>query len=383
VQVKLGETKVLAVATAELVEPYPDRSTEGVLQFFVDLSPMASPAFEPGRPSEAAVELMRLLERVVRKSQAVDVESLCVVAGKNVWSIRCDVTVLDHRGNLTDACVFAAVVALKHLRLPAVEIDGAGEQATVRVLTAEQADGLPLVFHHTPVAVSLAFFRPTVGSQLLFVIDPTDREELVSLGVLTVVVNQHQEVCALHKPGGLPMDAEQLMECVHHASVLVPQRLSTLEAVLRAHAERLAAAAEVLRRTGRKEKKHAGGAAGPAAPLVAISTELLQPAHQPAAARQPAGELEGRVQAQAAPVDGAAGVVQAGSAAAPQPHAAANGAAVDKEAAATSAAGAAAARKAPKAKKKKKRERPGSDEEETVVVRSAFDTSGTSGTAAR
>ena len=261
VQVKLGETKVLAVATAELVEPYPDRSTEGVLQFFVDLSPMASPAFEPGRPSEAAVELMRLLERVVRKSQAVDVESLCVVAGKHVWSIRCDVTVLDHRGNLTDACVFAAVVALKHLRLPAVEIDGAGEQATARVLSAEQADGLPLVFHHTPVAVSLAFFRPTVGSQPLFVIDPTDREELVSVGVLTVVVNQHQEVCALHKPGGLPMDAEQLMECVHHASVLAPQRLSTLEAVLRAHAERLAAAAEVLRRTGRKEKKHVRAAA--------------------------------------------------------------------------------------------------------------------------
>ena len=45
--------------------------------------------------------------------------------------------------------------------------------------------------------------------------------------------------------------------------------------------------------------------------------------------------------------------------------------------------GAAAARKALKAKKKKKRERPGSDEEETVVVRSAFDTGGTSGTAAR
>ena len=61
VQVRLGETKVLAVATADLVEPYPDRPTEGVLQFFVELSAMASPAFEPGRPSEAAIELMRLL----------------------------------------------------------------------------------------------------------------------------------------------------------------------------------------------------------------------------------------------------------------------------------------------------------------------------------
>ena len=50
VQVRMGTTKVLAVATAELVAPYADRPTEGVLQFFVELSPMASPAFEP-RPA--------------------------------------------------------------------------------------------------------------------------------------------------------------------------------------------------------------------------------------------------------------------------------------------------------------------------------------------
>ena len=78
--------------------------------------------------------------------------------------------------------------------------------------------------------------------------------------------------------------------------------------------------------------EQAAGAAGPAAPLVAISTDL-----------QPAAQPEGRVHAQAA---GAVGAVQSDSAAAPQPHAEANGAAVDKEAAATSAAGAAVARKA-------------------------------------
>ena len=81
VEVHLGETKVMAVATAELIEPYPDRPSEGMLQFFVEYSPMASPVFEAGRPSEGAVELMRLLERSLRKSQAIDIESLCIVAG--------------------------------------------------------------------------------------------------------------------------------------------------------------------------------------------------------------------------------------------------------------------------------------------------------------
>ena len=117
-ELRLGQTRVLATATAELVEPYQDRPAEGLLQFSVEFSPMDSPVFEPGRPSEAAVELTRLLERAIRKSQAIDVEALCVVPSKRVWSVRCDITVMDHRGNLTDAAVLAALAALRHLRLP-------------------------------------------------------------------------------------------------------------------------------------------------------------------------------------------------------------------------------------------------------------------------
>ena len=57
------------------------RASEGSLRFNVDFSPMASPAFEGGRPGEAAVEANRLLERAFRNAGAVDLEALCVVAG--------------------------------------------------------------------------------------------------------------------------------------------------------------------------------------------------------------------------------------------------------------------------------------------------------------
>ena len=80
------------------------------------------------------------------------------------------------------------------------------------------------------------------GSTALFVIDPTDREEMVMRGVLTVVLNQHQELCALHKPGGLPVDAANLMRCVNHAAIVAPQRLLAIEGVLREHKLRLDAA---------------------------------------------------------------------------------------------------------------------------------------------
>ena len=45
---------------------------------------MASPEFGGGRPSEGAMEMIRLLEQVLRNSRAVDREALCVLAGQKV-----------------------------------------------------------------------------------------------------------------------------------------------------------------------------------------------------------------------------------------------------------------------------------------------------------
>ncbi|GCB75669.1 hypothetical protein scyTo_0020935, partial [Scyliorhinus torazame] len=47
--VELGKTRVLAQVSCELVTPKPSRPTEGIIFFNLELSPMASPAFEPGR----------------------------------------------------------------------------------------------------------------------------------------------------------------------------------------------------------------------------------------------------------------------------------------------------------------------------------------------
>jgi exosome complex component RRP45 len=270
VEVALGETRVLAAVTAELVEPYPDRAAEGALQVFVDFSPMASPLFEPGRPSDDAVELMRLLERALRRSQAVDVEALCVVAGRRVWSVRCDVTVLDHRGNLADACLAAALAALRTYQLPAVAVTGAGDEATVRVLPAEQAERQPLVFHHTPVGVTVGFFVGPSGGAPVAAFDPTDREEIVMAAALSVVLNQHGEVCALHKSGGLAVAPTLLLEMVQHAAAAAPELLAALDAALAAHADRLAADAVVLAKTGRAARP--GRTAAAEAPPLAVGS---------------------------------------------------------------------------------------------------------------
>ena len=53
-EVRLGDTRVLAVVSAKLEQPSGARSNEGSISINVEFSPMASPNFEPGRPGEEA-----------------------------------------------------------------------------------------------------------------------------------------------------------------------------------------------------------------------------------------------------------------------------------------------------------------------------------------
>jgi exosome complex component RRP45 len=84
-QVQLGHTRVLAAVSAELGTPFPDRPTEGALNFLVECPPMGHGGWDVGgKPPDEAVEITRLLERTLRDTGAVDTEALCVLAGRSV-----------------------------------------------------------------------------------------------------------------------------------------------------------------------------------------------------------------------------------------------------------------------------------------------------------
>ena len=84
-QVRLGHTRVLAAVSAELGTPFPDRPTEGALNFLVECPPMGHGGWDMGgKPPDEAAEITRLLERTLRDTGAVDTEALCVLAGRSV-----------------------------------------------------------------------------------------------------------------------------------------------------------------------------------------------------------------------------------------------------------------------------------------------------------
>ncbi|CAA0813223.1 Protein ECERIFERUM 7 [Striga hermonthica] len=213
-EVKLGQTRVMGFVTSQLVQPYRDRPNEGTLAIFTEFSPMADPSFEVGRPGEFAVELGRIIDRGLRESRAVDTESLCVVAGKWVWSIRVDLHILDNGGNLVDAANIAALTALLTFRRPECTLGGEdGQEVTIH--PPEVREPLPLIVHHLPIAVTFAF----IGAESTVVIDPSHFEEAVMGGKLTATLNTNGDVCAIQKAGGEGVIQSVIMQCLRIASV--------------------------------------------------------------------------------------------------------------------------------------------------------------------
>ncbi|XP_019744965.1 exosome complex component RRP45 isoform X2 [Hippocampus comes] len=213
--VELGKTRVMAQVSCELVAPKENRPNEGIMFFNIELSPMASPAFEQGRQSELSVKLNRQLERCLRNSKCIDLESLCVVSGEKVWQIRVDVHMLNHDGNLMDAASITAIASLCHFRRPDVGIQG----DEVTVYSPDERDPIPLSIYHMPISVSFAFFQQ--GTYLL--VDPCEREERVMDGLLMIAMNKHREICSIQSSGGIMLLKEQVMRCSKIASVKVSE----------------------------------------------------------------------------------------------------------------------------------------------------------------
>ncbi|KAJ3416662.1 Exosome complex component RRP45 [Chytridiales sp. JEL 0842] len=210
-EAQLGNTRVLANVSAEIVRPSPNNPADGFLQFNTSFSPMASPTFEAGRISEEEVIVSRLLEKALRKSRAVDTEGLCIVAGEKVWSVRVDIHVLDHEGNLVDCACIAAVAALMHFRRPDVVVEG----DSIKIFSPDERNPIPLSVHHIPICITFGFFEK--GERM--VVDPFHLEEQVQDGDVTFVVNSHRELCTISKSGGAPLDLEQIYQCAEIASL--------------------------------------------------------------------------------------------------------------------------------------------------------------------
>ena len=262
-------TRVTSLISSELVPPSSDRSNEGIMNFTVDISPMAgstfklAPAISTGPASSSSSmrgsnhsdqyqrllsnRILRCIERIVLIGGAIDTEALVLQAGKWVWKITVALTVLDAGGNILDACVLAAMAVLKHYRKPQVDLSDGGDGSAADTNTASLPtmipsivkEATPLPLHHTPLSISFGLIpaddavnSTSSTSIVAALIDPTDREELVQSGSLTIAMNVHSEICLLDYGGGCELTPNKLRQCWKVAETAIKNLCQLLETAL-------------------------------------------------------------------------------------------------------------------------------------------------------
>lgn len=204
--VKLGNTSVMCGIKVELASPKAEEPQKGYIVPNVELSPLCSPNFRPGPPGEQAQVLSQFVADFVKNSSFIDLESLCIVSGKLVWVLQCDLVCLDYDGNVTDACVLSLMAAFKNTFLPKVEFKDDTEQ-----IVTDLSQKSNLQISTLPVSTTFAIFDDKI-----LIVDPTAEEENLATGMLTVVTTE-SKLCMVHKPGGSPMKDEQLKKCFNRA----------------------------------------------------------------------------------------------------------------------------------------------------------------------
>ncbi|TRY90950.1 hypothetical protein DNTS_022187 [Danionella cerebrum] len=204
--VKIGNTTVICGIKAELCAPSSEAPNKGYIVPNIDLPPLCSSRFRSGPPGEQAQASSQFIADLIQSSDLINLEDLCIENAKLCWVLYCDMMCLDYDGNLLDSCIIALLAALKNAQLPNVTLNKETDLAEVD----DQKKHLKINRH--PVGSSFAVFDDSI-----IIVDPTAEEESLSTSLMTIVTDEVDRLCAVHKPGGTPLSGEKLQQCINRA----------------------------------------------------------------------------------------------------------------------------------------------------------------------
>jgi len=199
-RVRLGDTELVVGVKMAVGEPFADTPDKGVLTTNAELVPLASPNFEPGPPSPMAVELARVVDRGIRGSEALDLTSLCITEGEQVWVTFVDIHMINNDGNLLDAAALGAIAALLGTTVPAERF--------------EQGDDFALPVQCKPIACTAG----KINGAVMF--DPGLEEERVMSTRMTVTTDDHGDIRAMQKGLSGTLTTDEIKEIAKTAGEL-------------------------------------------------------------------------------------------------------------------------------------------------------------------
>jgi exosome complex component RRP42 len=184
-QVWLGDTRVVVGIKMAIGTPYPDSPNDGTMTTSAELVPLASADFEVGPPSQASIELARVVDRGIRESKAIDFGKLCIKPKEKIWMSYLDMHAVDYDGNLFDACSLGCIAALLTATVPASKVTG--------IEGVGPLQDFPMPIKEVPIMTTAL----KIGGQIVF--DPTATEEKVGGPRLSVSFDRAGNIRAMQK----------------------------------------------------------------------------------------------------------------------------------------------------------------------------------------
>jgi len=212
--VRLGNNEVLVGIKGEVEEPSPTRPKEGRIEFFVDLSANASPEFSGRGGEDIAEELAIFCDHAYH--DCLDLESLCIVPGKQVWGLHIDILVLEFgsRASLFDAAGIAIKAALYNTRLPKIDF-GEQEEEGSDEEDYDIADDPSSVFKLDISRVPLFITLTKINA--FYCVDVTQEEEIASISSMTLAIDSRGNVLHLKKFSGGSLNPEPFKDILPRA----------------------------------------------------------------------------------------------------------------------------------------------------------------------
>lgn len=193
---------MLAGVRLEVMVPSAEEPADGQLVVSVEMTPLSSPDYRPGRQPGVVAVIAQRLQDVLLGCGVLRPRELCIAEGQAVWVAYLDVHVLNAAGSLLDAALLAALGALRDTRLPCVHVTDEGNverDGADAAADGQSAGGrtVPLRLHGCPLSLTCGVYK----GQLIA--DPDHEEEGLMSASISVVVDEGQQLLGELAAAGL------------------------------------------------------------------------------------------------------------------------------------------------------------------------------------